>query len=308
MITRFSFEGKKVLVTGGAGFIGSHTVDALIGEGANVVVVDNMSSGEEGNIHPLARVYDINIADVEFEKVLEEERPDIIYHLAWFVAPHQSGMSVMKYVDSVVGSLRILEKLKEIGVEKVIFSSSGFLYGESCFPPAKESMGVRLLSAYSASKYAVENYLEYFYHVHAIPYVILRYSTVFGPRQTSGAVADYVAKLREGKQAEIWGDGSASRDYVYVADVVRANLLAMIAPDDCGSPIYNVSTKMETTLNSMYGKIAYLLHKDFSPVYHPSRPEEIRRLVLDNSKIEKYLGWYPTFSLDEGLSLYLGSL
>lgn len=300
------FAGKKVLVTGGAGFIGSHTVDALLRKGASVVVVDDLSTGKEGNINLQAVFYNVNMASVEFEKILEKEKPDIVYHFAWFVCPHHFRASLIQYVDSIVGSIRLMEKLKNIGVEKVVFSSSGFLYGEARYPPAKEHMSIEMMSAYSVAKFAVENSLSYFNDVHNVPSVILRYSTVFGIRQSSGAVADYVRQLSEGRQAEIYGDGEASRDYIHVSDIVRANLLAPFVSNDV-DPVFNVSTKIGTSLNSMYRKIANLLHRDFNPIYRPARSSEIRNLVLNNSKIQDCLGWEPKVSIDEGLSLYLGT-
>lgn len=293
---------KTILVTGGAGFIGSHTVDALLREGANVVVVDNLSSGRKENINPKAKFYDLNIADPEIETILEKERPNIIYHVAYFVFVPKSVEDPLLDIDVLVGSLRILKKIKELDcVEKFIFSSSGFIYGNNPNLPVKETEPVDPVSPYVVSKHAIENYLRFYHNAFGLPYVILRYSAVYGPRQITGAMADYIRKLSQGKQAEIWGDGTKTRDYVYIDDVVRANLLALNVPDDHPNPIFNVGTGIETTLNDLYKKIADLLGKESKPIYYPDRPGEQMRYCLDYSKIKSELGWEPKVSLDEGL-------
>ncbi|MFA5238950.1 MAG: NAD-dependent epimerase/dehydratase family protein [Phycisphaerae bacterium] len=294
-------KGKKVLVTGGAGFIGSHTVDALIKNGAVVAVVDDLSTGNMENINPEANFYNVNIADAEFEKILEAERPDIIYHFAFFVLVNQSVEDPMKDVDVITGTLRMLKKIREQGIEKIVFSSSGLLYGNTVNLPAKENGPIEPVSAYVVSKCAIENYLKFFRAAYGIPYVTVRYSTVFGPRQTVGAMPDYIRKLAQGGQAMIWGDGRKTRDYVFIDDVIRANLLVLTVPDNHLEPVFNISTGIETSLNTLYGKIARLLHKEPAPIYYPDRPGEQIRFALDNSKAKKHLEWEPRVSLDEGL-------
>jgi UDP-glucose 4-epimerase len=157
------------------------------------------------------------------------------------------------------------------------------------------------------AKQAVESYLKFFKEVFGIPYVVLRYATVYGPRQIKGAMADYIKKLSSGKQAEFWGNGLKTRDYVYIDDVIRANLLALNVKSNHLNPVFNVGTGKETSLNTLYQKIADLLDKKVKPIYYPDRPGELIRFILDSSKIKKELGWKPTISLDQGLVKLLKS-
>jgi len=298
-----SLDGKKVLVTGGAGFIGSHTVDALIKNGADVIVVDNLSSGKEENVNPEAELYNINIADPKFEKILEKEKPRIIYHFAFYVFVPKSVENPLLDMDIIVGSVRMLKKAKELGAEKIILASSGFLYGNNPNLPAQEDYPIDPVSPYVVSKRAIENYLQFYKKVYNIPYVVLRYAAIYGPRQITGAMADYIRKLGKDKQAEMWGDGNKTRDYVFIDDVIRANLLVLNVPDDFSCPVFNVGTGIETTLNALYGKIAGLLGKGAKPIYYNDRDAEQMRYCLDNSKAKKELGWEPKYSLSEGLQL-----
>ena len=173
-----SLKGKKVLVIGGAGFIGSHTVDALINNGAEILVVDNFLSGKEENINPSAKSYNINIADPEIELIMEKEKPNIIYHFAFFVFVPKSGKNPLLDIDCLIGSLRIFQKAKDLNVEKIIYSSSGFIYGNNPNLPVKETEPFDYVSPYTVSKVATENYLIFFYKAHKLPYVILRYSAI----------------------------------------------------------------------------------------------------------------------------------
>jgi len=299
-------KNKKILVTGGAGFIGSHTVDALIKKGAKVVVVDNLSTGCKENLNQKAKFYKINIADPGIEKILEKEKPEIIYHFSFFVLVPKSVENPLLDMDNIIGSLRILKKVKEMGgIGKIIFSSSGFIYGNTKNLPAKETESVDPVSPYVVAKLTVENYLKFYKQAFGIPYVILRYSAVYGPRQITGAMADYIRKLSKGRQAEIWGDGNKTRDYVYISDVIKANLLALDVPNDHPDPTFNVGTGIETTLINLYKKIADLLNKEAKPIYHLDRPGEQIRYCLDISKIKKELGWEPRYNLDDSLKLIL---
>ncbi|MDP2167672.1 MAG: NAD-dependent epimerase/dehydratase family protein [Thermodesulfovibrionales bacterium] len=298
-----SLKGKKVLVTGGAGFIGSHTVDALVREGANVVVVDNLSSGRRENINPEAAFYEVNIADPEIEIIMEKERPGIICHFAYFVFVPKSVQNPLLDMDCLAGTLRILGKAKDLNVKKVLYSSSGFVYGNNPNLPLKEKEPFSYDTPYAISKEATENYLRFFSKTYGLPYVVLRYATVYGPGQATGAMADYIRKLSSGQQADIWGDGTKTRDYVFIADVVRANLLALTVRSDNPDPVFNISSGVETTLNTLYKKTSDLLGRKAMPVYHKDRPGEQIRFCLNNSKAKKELGWRPEFSLDEGLKI-----
>lgn len=297
-----------VLVTGGAGFIGSRTVDALIGKGARVSVVDNLSTGRRENVNSGASLHVMNIADPALAGVLEHQRPTVIYHFAFHVLVPRSVENPLLDIDSIAGSINLLQCARNFGVRRIVFASSGFLYGNTDDLPAKETAAIDPVTPYVVAKHAVENYLRFYGQTYGLPYVILRYAAIYGPGQVTGAMADYIRKLREGHQADIWGDGSKTRDYVYVDDVVRANLLALNLSPDFVDPVFNIGTGTETTLNELYVKIARRFGRQAAPIYHYDRPGEQMRYSLDNSKARSGLGWEPTLSLDEGLRRTVSAL
>ncbi len=300
-------QNTKVLVTGGAGFIGSHTVDALIEKGADVIIIDNLATGRKENLNPKAKFYNMNIADQKLENIFLEEKPEIIYHFAFNVLVPKSVENPLIDMDSIAGSINLLKNAVKYGVKKIVFSSSGFLYGNTKNLPAKETEPIDPISPYVVSKNAVENYLKFFNKAYGFPYVTFRYAAVYGPRQVTGAMADYIRKLSSGRQAEIWGDGNKTRDYVYIGDVVKANLSALALPSDFQNPVFNIGTGIETTLDELYEKIARLLGKENNPIYFPDRSGEQIRYALDYSKIKTALNWQPTINLEEGLKLRLRS-
>ncbi len=292
---------KKILVTGGAGFIGSYTVNALIERGARVVVVDNLSTGRRENINPSATFYDMNIADNNIRNVFDNERPEIVYHFAFNVLVPNSVKDPLIDMDSIAGSINILKNSKDLGVKKFIFASSGFVYGNTLNLPTKEDEPIDPVSPYVVAKNTVENYVKFFYKAYKLNYVILRYATVYGAGQTMGAMSDYIRKLSMGDQAEIWGDGSKTRDYLYIDDVVSANLKILDLEESLINSIYNVGTGKETTLNELYFKIADCIGKDAMPKYREDREGELMRFCLDCSKIKKVLNWEPEYDLNKGL-------
>jgi UDP-glucose 4-epimerase len=242
----------KVLVTGGAGFIGSHLVDRLIQEGHEVVVVDNLSTGKRRNLNRAARLVKLDIQSWRLERVFRNERPHMVMHLA-------AQMDVRKSVEdpmfdaqvNVLGTLNVLQQSIKHGVRKVVFSSSGgAIYGEQEVYPAPESHVTRPLSPYGVSKLCGEQYLSYYQRVNGLQIVSLRYANVYGPRQDpegeAGVVAIFIQKLLNNEQAIVNGNGRQTRDFVYVEDVVEANLAAM-GQDIQGT--YNVGTGEETSVN-----------------------------------------------------------
>ena len=290
----------KVLVTGGAGFIGSHTVDALADAGAEVAVVDNLSTGFYRNIakRPAAVTFNhCDIGDPQFEEIYDQVRPDYIFHFAHFVLVPKSAENPLLDMPVLAGTLRLFTKARQHGVRKILLASSGFLYGNNPKLPVAETAPFDPIVPYAVSKQAIEWYVKVF----KLPHVVLRYAAVYGPRQQTGAMADYIKQLAAGKQAEIWGDGEKTRDYVYISDVVRANLLALTVPDDHPSPVFNIGTGIETSLNTLYGKIAGIVGVEGKPIYHPDRPGEQMRYCLDVTKAWRELAWAPIVSLDEGL-------
>jgi UDP-glucose 4-epimerase len=298
---RAALGGTKVLITGGAGFIGSHTADALRGAGADVVVVDDLSTGRRENLRPASTFYEVNIAEERFSEILRLERPDVIYHFAFHVLVPKSVDNPLLDLNVLAGSLRLLQAARTLEVQKIVFASSGFLYGNTPTLPATEACPVDPVSPYVVAKQAVESYLRFFRRTYRLRSVVLRYSAVYGPGQVTGAMADYIRKLSSGAQAEMWGDGTKTRDYVYIDDVVNANLLALAVPAEHPDPVFNIGTGVETTLNALYQKIARLLGAQARPVYHPDRSGEQIRYCLDWTKARRELGWEPRYTLDEGL-------
>ena len=294
-------KNKKVLVTGGAGFIGSHMVDALLGEGADVFIIDNLCTGRRGNLNPKAKFYEINMADPKVADIIKQEKPEIIYHFAFNVLVPKSVENPLIEMDSISGSLNILINAQKCGTKKVIFSSSGFVYGNTLNLPVKEDAPMSPISPYVVSKFAVESYLKYFKKAYGLQYVIFRNAAIYGPRQVTGAMADFIRKLKADMQADIWGNGNKTRDYVFVDDVIKANLMALDLPEDYPDPVFNIGSGKETTLNELYFKVAELLGKKAEPIYHPDRPGEQIRYCLDGSKLQKELGWKINYSLDQGL-------
>ena len=294
-------KNKKILVTGGAGFIGSHTVDALLEAGARVTIIDNLVTGYRININPDAKFYELNIADSRIEQIYKEEKPDVVYHFAFNVLVPKSVENPAMDIDSIAGSINILQCIRKYGAEKIFFPSSGFLYGNTIQFPTPETESIQPVSPYVVSKNAVENYLWFYRRAFNINYVVFRYAAIYGPRQQTGAMADYIRKLANGQQAEIWGDGTKTRDYVYIEDVVQANLLALDLPSAFPDPLFNIGTGKQTTLNELYAKIAQILDKKANPVYHPDRPGEQMRYALDSTKIKEILKWEPKTPFEEGL-------
>lgn len=294
-------HGRTVLVTGGAGFIGSHTVRALLCQGARVAIVDNLSTGRAINLPPGATFYNLSIASEDFERVLNRERPEMIFHFAFHVLVPRSVENPLLDMESITGSLRLLRWAAKAEVKRIVFASSGFLYGNTPKLPASEDAPIDPVTPYVVSKHAVENYLRFYRGAFGLPFTVLRYAAIYGPGQVTGAMADYIRQLADGKQAEIWGDGTKTRDYVYIDDVVRANLLALELPANHENPVFNIGSGVETSLNSLYRKIARLLGAPALPIYHPDRAGEQNRYSLESRKARRELGWSLHTGLDAGL-------
>ena len=299
-----SLDGTRVLVTGGAGFIGSHLVEALAARGARVCVVDDLSTGWEENLHPGAAFYRLHTSAPELAEVLRHERPEVVYHLAANTNVPRSVADPLGDCDNVRGGLNLFLGCQETGVRKVVLASSSFVYGNAADAdlPLTEEQPTQPVSPYSVSKTATENYLRYFHLTYGLPMVIFRYGTTSGPRQTGGALADYIRKIAAGERAEMYGDGRLTRDYTYVSDVVRANLLALEVAEADGE-VFNLGSDRETALIDLYAAVARLLGRpENRPVFLPARPGDIRRFRVSYAKAARILGWRPTVSLDEGLA------
>jgi UDP-glucose 4-epimerase len=294
----------KVLVTGGAGFIGSHVVDALVRQGYQVVVVDNLSTGRPENINPAATFYQADISNSELEEIFEKERPELINHQAAQTVIQKSMEDpVFDAKQNILGSLNLVLQCLRFGVKKIIYASSVGVYGEPKYLPLDENHPVNPISYYGISKHTAEHYLHLAHLQHMLSYVVLRYPNVYGPRQSpegeAGVVAIFTRQMLRGERPTIFGKGDKTRDYVHVSDVVTANLLAM---EGDGNGVYNLGTGVETSDQEMFNLLAELTGYQGKPRYAPVREGEIYKICLDSSKAQKELDWQPQFLLREGLS------
>lgn len=294
----------KVLVTGGAGFIGSHLADRLVQEGHEVIIVDNLVTGKRRNINRAARFYKLDIQSWRLERVFRNERPNVVMHLA-------AQMDVRKSVEdpmfdaqvNILGTLNVLQQAVRHGVRKVVFSSSGgAIYGEQEMYPAPESHVTNPLSPYGLSKLCGEHYLSYYQRISGLQVVSLRYANVYGPRQDpegeAGVVAIFLQKLLNNEQAVINGNGRQTRDFVFVEDVVEANL-AMMGQETQGT--YNVGTGVETSINDLFRILIQHTGSSCKEVHGPAKKGEQARSVIDSAKLRHELSWEPKISLSEGL-------
>jgi UDP-glucose 4-epimerase len=294
----------KVLVTGGAGFIGSHLVDRLVQEGHEVIIVDNLVTGKRRNINRAASFYKQDIQSWRLERVFRNERPNVVMHLA-------AQMDVRKSVEdpmfdaqvNILGTLNVLQQAVKHGVRKVVFSSSGgAIYGEQETYPAPESHVTKPLSPYGLSKLCGEQYLSYFQRISGLQVVSLRYANVYGPRQDpegeAGVVAIFIQKLLNNEQAVITGNGRQTRDFVFVEDVVEANL-AMMGQETQGT--YNVGTGVETSINDLFRVLIQHTGSTCKELHGPAKKGEQARSVIDSTKLRHELSWEPRTSLNEGL-------
>lgn len=294
----------KIMVTGGAGFIGSHIVDLFIKEGHQVIIIDNLSTGRKGNINPAAAFYHCDIRDESLEEVFAREKPDVVDHHAAQVSVRDSVADpVFDLEINIRGTVHLLELSRKYGVKKVIFASSGgAIYGEQDYFPADEKHPLRPLSPYGAAKLAGESYLYYYRQNFDLSYVALRYANVYGPRQDpfgeAGVIAIFSQGMLNGKPLIINGTGEQTRDYVYVEDIARMNLLAL---NDKAEGPFNVGTGRETTVNYLFNQIRALTQAKAPEVHGEPKKGEQFRSVLSAGKAKQILGWEPHVELDEGL-------
>jgi UDP-glucose 4-epimerase len=299
-----SVKGKTFLITGGAGFIGSHVAEAIIAGGGKAVIVDNLSTGRKENINPEALFYEANIADkCTIDKIYHECHPDYVYHFAWYVLVPKSIQDPLLDMDCLRGTINILQAAKQYGTKKIIFSSSGFIYGNNPNLPLKESEPHIPGAPYSITKFAVENYLQFYRNNFGIDYVILRNAAVYGPRQITGAMAAYIRELQQGVSSEFYG--VKTRDYIYISDVVDANLRSLSLSPNHPDPIFNLGLGEEMHLIDLYAVLAKLLNKEPKPIKLPARPGEQDRYCVDIEKATRDLGWKPRVRLEEGLRMTL---
>ncbi len=297
----------KILVTGGAGFIGSHVVDKYVAEGHDVAVVDNLSTGFRENVHPKARFYEGDICDAELiDEIFRKERPEVVNH-------HAAQMDVRRSIadpvfdarSNILGSLNvILASVKHKARKFIYISTGGAVYGEPKYLPVDESHPIAPESQYGISKHTVEHYLH-LYRLHSgLTYTVLRYPNVYGPRQNAkgeaGVIAIFIGQMLEGTTPTIYGDGEQVRDYVHVEDIVRANVIALEKGED---EIYNIGSGIGSTVNEIFGLLAELFSFQGKPRYGDARTGEIYKIYLNADKAYRQLGWRSQIPLEKGLRL-----
>lgn len=295
----------NVLVTGGAGFIGSHLVDAYVAAGHSVAVVDNLRSGREGNVNPAARLYRMDIADPALDGVLSHERPQLVNHHAAQIELRTSVRSPERDIeDNIIGLVRLASACVRHGVEMVLFASTGAIYGQPERNPVQEAAAERPRSPYGVDKRAGELYWQYFEAVNGLGVRILRYANVYGPRQDphgeAGVVAIFTGAMLRGERPTIFGEGDQERDYVYVGDVVQACVAAPNAPSS--DPI-NIGTGRLTSVNELYQMLAEITGFSGLPVYAAPRAGDIHSISLDPSRAWEQMGWRAETDLATGLRL-----
>lgn len=294
----------KILVTGGAGFIASHITDAIIEAGHKVFVLDNLSSGFEKNINPAARFINADIRDKALSELFENEKFDVVNHHAAQMDVRRSVADPIFDADTnIIGTLNLLQNSIRTNVKKFMFASTGgAIYGEQEYFPADENHPTAPLSPYGISKLSIEKYLFFYKAQYNLNYSILRYANIYGPRQNphgeAGVVAIFSKKLLSGEQPVINGDGKQTRDYTFVKDVVKANLLTL---NDGESDIYNVGTGRETDVNKLFNMINDLTGKRHGEKHGPAMPGEQLRSVITSNKLNQRFGWSPSTNIKDGL-------
>jgi UDP-glucose 4-epimerase len=295
---------SNILVTGGAGFVGSHIVDAYIAAGHNVVVVDDLFTGHEKNVNSKAIFHNLDVRDARIEKLFQEYKFDLVNHQAARGNVRASMEDPMTYADvNVRGAVNLLECCRKYCTRKIIYSSTGgCVYGEPRYLPADEEHPLQPRDPYGASKASYELYLPVYQMNYGLNYTILRYPNVYGPRQDpfgeAGVVSIFIGQMLRNVQPTINGDGEQLRDYVYVSDVVRANVLVMDRGDN---DVFNVGWGKGTSVNQIFHALKKVLNADVPEEHGPPKLGEVRETYLNSERARQKLGWVPQVTLQEGL-------
>lgn len=296
----------KIIVTGGAGFIGSHLVDALIAKKHRVFVIDNLSTGFKKNINLKAKFHKADLTNhKKIENIIKKERPKIIFHLAAQIEVRKSVEDpVFDARNNILASINLIKLAREYKVKKIIFASTGgAIYGDTKNRPTAETEPEWPLSPYGIAKLAIDKFLFYYQKVHGLNFTSLRYANVYGPRQNphgeAGVVAIFLNKMLKGGQPVINGNGKQTRDYVYVADVINANFLALKYFGKTG--IYNVGTAVETDVNELFREINKHFNNKFKESHGPAKTGEQKTSCLSYAKIKKEFGWNSKVNLAKGI-------
>lgn len=295
----------KVLVTGGAGFIGSHVTDSYVEAGWDVVVVDDLSTGHRSNVNPAAKFYQVDIRSPEIGEIIERERPRIINHHAAQMSVRISVAEPIRDAEiNIIGTLNLLEHGRKNGLERMIYiSSGGAVYGEPEYLPCDEKHPVNPICQYGASKHTVEHYL-YMYHLnYDLSYAVLRYPNVYGPRQDpdgeAGVVAIFAGQMLSDEPVVINGDGEQSRDFVFVRDCAAANLLLSEPAGPVG--IYNLGSGEGTSINTIFAYLKDITGYEHEPTHGPAKLGETYQIYLNAEKAQEELGWHKETTLHDGL-------
>lgn len=299
-------EGRTALVTGGAGFIGSHMVKRLLELDYKVVVIDDLSTGKIKNLYSEAVFHHTDITQPAVDEIIQREQPDLVFHMAAQTSVTQSTRDPIGDTNTnVLGTLRVLEASRRVGVEKIIYSASGgTLYGDPATIPCPDDAAIAPASPYGMSKWVAEQYLDFYYRQYRLHYTSLRYGNVFGPRQDphgeAGVVAIFSQAMLEGKQPQIFGDGTQQRDFISVFDVVDANLAAI---DRADGQAMNIASGVATSVNRIFEMLRSITGYKWGPLHGPQRSGEVYRIALDCSRAAQELDWSPKISLEDGLQL-----
>lgn len=295
----------RILVTGGAGFIGSHITDRLVLEGHSVSIIDNLSTGKEDNLNKEAKFYKMDIVNPRIERIFKKERPELICHLAAQMDVRRSVADPLYDAQTnILGMLNLLENAVRYGTRKVIFASTGgAVYGEEAPLPTSEDHPPQPLSPYGISKLTGEHYLFFYKQTYGLNYIVLRFANVYGPRQDpfgeAGVVAIFTQKMLRNEQPVINGNGMQTRDYVYVEDVVDAVTASVYSE---ATDIFNVGTGIETSVNELFNLLKDINGNNLKEVHGPAKKGEQARSCLSCDKIKKTLEWEPGTPIKEGLA------
>ena len=296
----------RVLVTGGAGFIGSHIVDGLVANGHTVFIVDDLSEGNRANINPDARLFDVNINDADgLQRAFAEAKPDVVSHHAAQISVRNSMYDPKHDAQvNIIGSLNVLQAAVKHDAERIIFASTSAVYAKPNNLPMDETHPLSPESVYGVSKLSVESFIRLYTDTYGIKHKIFRYGNVFGPRQNphgeAGVVAIFTGQFMRGEQPTIFGDGSKTRDYVFVSDVVSASIAAMGAAGD--NDTYNIARGIGVSDYEMFDTVAAATDSSMQPKYAPVRPGEAEHVSLDPTKAQEILSWHPSVSLSDGIA------
>ena len=295
----------RVLVTGGAGFIGSHIVDALIERGDTVSIVDNLCGGSPANLNPEARLYDVDLNDAHaLAQAFADAKPDVVSHHAAQVSVRNSMANPTHDAQvNIIGSLNVLQACVQQGVERLIFASTCAVYGKPERLPMDEAHALRPESVYGASKLSVETFIRLYADAYGLKHKIFRYGNVFGPRQNpageAGVVAIFTGQMCRGEQPTIFGDGTKTRDYIFISDIVAANIAAMNAAGD--DQTYNLARGVGVSDFEIFDAVRAAVGAAMQPEYAPVRPGEAQAVSLDASKARRALSWQPAVDLPDGI-------